>query len=89
MDSRYALSRNEEEGLLKRMKADALKTCATVVGGEIHSIPHTPSPFIVGKNGANRSWIIDFTECAAGRTVSVVWACRPQFAAMKACMAVQ
>lgn len=38
MDSRYALSRNEEENLLKRMKASALKSCEIPVTSEPISI---------------------------------------------------
>jgi hypothetical protein len=34
MDARYALSRNEEENLLKSMKAESLRACEIPVQGE-------------------------------------------------------
>lgn len=55
-----ALSRREEETLLKTAKARALKECDQVVRG--------------------------FAECATGRTVSVVWACRGQYKSLQECM---
>lgn len=55
-----ALSRREEETLLKTTKARALKECDQVVR--------------------------DFAECATGRTVSVVWACRDQYKSLQECM---
>ncbi|KIM67199.1 hypothetical protein SCLCIDRAFT_108559 [Scleroderma citrinum Foug A] len=55
-----ALSRREEETLLKTTKARALKECDSVVR--------------------------DFAECATGRTVSVVWACRDKYTILQECM---
>lgn len=56
----YALSRREEETLLKATKARALKECDSVVK--------------------------EFAECAAGRTVSVVWACKEKHRSLQQCM---
>lgn len=55
-----ALSRREEETLLKTTKARALKECDQVVR--------------------------EFAECATGRTVSVVWACRGEYKTLQECM---
>jgi len=55
-----ALSRREEDALLKSTKARALKECDSLVK--------------------------DFAECAAGRTVSVVWACRTKYQAVQHCL---
>ncbi|KAL4069567.1 hypothetical protein J3A83DRAFT_4093771 [Scleroderma citrinum] len=55
-----ALSRREEETLLKATKARALKECDSVVR--------------------------EFAECATGRTVSVVWACRDKYKSLQECM---
>ncbi|KAG5353381.1 hypothetical protein C0989_007526 [Termitomyces sp. Mn162] len=55
-----ALSRREEEALLKAAKTRALRECDTVVK--------------------------DFAECAAGRTISVAWACREPLKKVQDCM---
>ncbi|KAI0785974.1 hypothetical protein C8Q75DRAFT_808765 [Abortiporus biennis] len=55
-----ALSRREEETLLKTTKARALKECDPIVK--------------------------EFAECAAGRTVTVAWACRDKYKKVEECM---
>lgn len=32
------------------------------------------------------TWVIDFADCARGRTMSVAWTCRDQHLAMNSCM---
>jgi len=55
-----ALSRREEETLLKTTKAYALKQCDSLLQ--------------------------EFAACAAGRTVSVAWACRDKLDVVQDCM---
>jgi COX assembly protein 1 len=55
-----ALSRREEDTLLKATKSKALKECDSVVK--------------------------EFADCAAGRTVSVAWACRKNYKSVQDCM---
>lgn len=92
MDARYALSRSEEENLIKRMKADSLKHCEIPVSGK-SCLVTPPSPkeriryqLLIHDHRYQRT---AFAKCGEGRTVSVVWACREQFSAMNACMATQ
>lgn len=43
MDARYALSRNEEEKILKALKAQSLKVCEIPVTGQPRPPPPGPS----------------------------------------------
>ncbi len=74
-----ALSRREEDTLMKAMKARALKECDPVVKGT--RIFLLPSVFTV----FNKLFLA-FAECATGRTVSVAWACRGQLRSVQECM---
>ena len=77
-----ALSRREEDTLVKATKARALKECDAVVkGADVHQ--------------ARRAWAgidwkcdvhVDFADCATGRTISVAWACRDKYAEVQRCM---
>jgi COX assembly protein 1 len=72
------LSRREEDTLLKTTKAHALKEC---------------DPFVKGKSSAPlriesvlNTILLAFADCAAGRTVSVAWACREKFKGVQDCI---
>lgn len=78
-DPMNALSRREEETLLKTTKVRALKECDPVVKGlsARSSISYHPSDL---------RHSVDFAECATGRTVSVAWACREKYKRVQDCM---
>jgi COX assembly protein 1 len=71
------LSRREEETLLKTTKAHALKECDTLVKGALTAM---------SLSLLNFTFHVAFADCAAGRTVSVAWACREKFRAIQECM---
>ena len=71
---------NQDEALMKEVKAEALKRCDPAVKGVLHSrsdFTFSTDPRRIGKG---------FAQCAEGRTVSVAWACRKQWAAIQDCM---
>lgn len=63
--------------MFKTTKAHALKECDPLVKG-MFSVTHV---LVVSV-----TLLIAFAECAAGRTVSVAWACREKFSAVQACV---
>ncbi|KAF7965660.1 hypothetical protein HWV62_42404 [Athelia sp. TMB] len=67
-----ALSRREEDTLLKTTKARALKECDAFVKGAA-----TP---------LSCQFYVAFAECATGRTLSVAWACKANYKAVQDCM---
>ena len=75
-----ALSRREEETLLKATKTHALKECDPLVKGA-HNV------FTVGSDVAKLGYLgEEFAECATGRTVSVVWACKAKYKEVQGCI---
>jgi COX assembly protein 1 len=70
------LSRREEETLFKATKANALKECDPLVKGM----------FTLCVLCASVTLPVAFADCAAGRTVSVAWACREKFKAIQDCV---
>lgn len=76
-----ALSRREEETLLKKTKAFALKACDPVVKGEA---PVYTSGYERYVN--SRACYPEFADCAEGRTFSVAWECRSKYKAVQECM---
>lgn len=101
MDARYALSRNEEEKILKALKAQSLKVCEVPVTGQSPPArpPARPPPpshqaaprAVVAPHARHADkrhsvLVAAFTSCAEGRTVSVAWSCRAPFKAMQECM---
>jgi COX assembly protein 1 len=75
------LSRREEDTLLKATKARALKDCDSVVKG-------TQFPdFSCKRMTANKEMgIVEFADCASGRTISVAWACQQHHKRVQECM---
>lgn len=72
-----ALSRREEENLLKITKERALKECHDVVKGR---------RFLSILLSVLTRETTDFADCVSGRTISVAWACRGQLHKMEECM---
>jgi COX assembly protein 1 len=72
-----ALSRREEDTLLKTTKARALKECDPVVKGAFLSKVHFFTHHLP---------ITEFAQCAQGRTLSVAWACRGSYKLLQDCM---
>ena len=71
------LSRREEDTLFKTTKAHALKECDSLVKGTF---------FRNMSLSVSVTLFVAFAECAAGRTVSVTWACREKFNAVQGCI---
>lgn len=72
-----SLSRREEETLLKTTKAYALRECDDVVKGRFfHGVMMLLTDSVSSA----------FAECASGRTLSVVWACREKLQEVQGCM---
>lgn len=72
------LSRREEDALMKTAKARALKECDTVVKG-------VSAPFLE-LTTSSAICTPEFADCAAGRTITVAWACKDKYAAVQSCM---
>ena len=75
-----ALSRREEDTLLKATKAHALKECDPLVKGAQNTLIPTASLDVAELSGA------EFAECATGRTVSVTWACKGKYKEVQECI---
>ena len=75
--SMSTLSRREEDTLFKATKANALRECDGLVKGTF--VVTCPIP---GSHPPPKA----FAECAAGRTVSVAWACREKFKDVQDCV---
>lgn len=73
-----ALSRREEDTLLKTTKTRALKECDPLVKGMLVDRARAPLSDI--------KFTVDFAECATGRTLSVAWACRGKYKSVQDCM---
>ncbi|KAK0233241.1 hypothetical protein IW262DRAFT_1259118 [Armillaria fumosa] len=71
-----ALSRREEDSLLKATKAYALKQCDPVVKGA--SSPHIPTIGLTDE--------AEFADCMSGRLISVAWACKDKLRVVEKCM---
>lgn len=73
-----ALSRREEETLLKTTKTYALKQCDSLLQGALEL-----RRFLLKTIIHHHS---EFAACAAGRTVSVAWSCRDKLSVVQECM---
>ena len=76
-----ALSRREEETLMKTTKARALKECDPAVRGTACTIIIIPK--------WNEQLIhpdSEFAQCACGRTISMAWACKGKLKVVTECM---
>jgi len=77
-----ALSRREEDTLMKATKAHALKECDPLVKGMSNIFVCTAN-LDVAKPGCLGA---EFAECATGRTVSVAWACKAKYKGVQDCI---
>lgn len=77
-----ALSRREEDTLMKATKAHALKECDSLVKGARNTCIFTIN-LDMTKLGCLDT---EFAECATGRTVSVVWACKAKYKEVQECI---
>jgi COX assembly protein 1 len=77
-----ALSRREEDTLMKATKTYALKECDPLVKGTRNIFIFSTSLDVaqLGCLGA------EFAECATGRTVSVSWACKAKYKEVQECI---
>lgn len=75
-----ALSRREEDTLLKATKQRGLKECDSVVKGAIYDSLHLLHILTESILAA------EFADCASGRSISVAWACRTKYKAVQVCM---
>ena len=78
-----ALSRREEDTLLKTTKTRALKECDVLVKG-LPFFKSTHNRCLIP--GMQPDMVVDFAECATGRTVSVAWACKTKYKEVQDCM---
>jgi COX assembly mitochondrial protein 1 len=74
-----ALSRREEDTLMKTTKARALRECDPIVKGIIA----TP---VLEHSFTDSTGTIEFADCATGRTVSVAWVCKDKYKAVQECI---
>ena len=75
------LSRREEDALVKATKAKALKECDPIVKGTL-VIRYTANMPQLKRTRRPP----EFADCAAGRTISVAWACKDKYKAVQECM---
>ena len=74
-----ALSRREEDTLVKATKTHALKECDPLVKGT-RNYMHIYYEW---------TWLnldTEFAECATGRTISVAWACKSKYKEVQECI---
>jgi COX assembly protein 1 len=77
-----ALSRREEDTLLKTTKAHALKECDPLVKGTPNTFIFATSLYMAELECSGA----EFAECATGRTVSVAWACKAKYKEVQECI---
>lgn len=93
MDSRFALSRSEDDKVLAQAKLDALRVCEIETAGMCSCLLLFPATSLIlhslSASHLDLGHRAAFSACAEGRTVTVAVFCRKEFKAMQACMATQ